>query len=68
MIFKFQQGGALPPLVSYTPVMVQGPESAPASSSSKDTKGSDLTDKDLLEMLKSLDGLPSDTSVLIKQL
>lgn len=68
MIFKFQQGGALPPLVSYTPVVVQGPESAPASSSSKDTKGSDLTDKDLLEMLKSLDGLPSDTSVLIKQL
>lgn len=68
MIFKFQQGGALPPLVSYTPVVVQGPENAPASSSSKDTKGSDLTDKDLLEMLKSLDGLPSDTSVLVKQL
>ena len=23
MIFKFQQGGAMPPLVSYTPVIIQ---------------------------------------------
>ena len=35
MIFKFQQGGALPPLVSYTPVVVQGPTSTAATSTKR---------------------------------
>lgn len=68
MIFKFQQGGALPPLVSYTPVVVQGPTSTAVESTKKDSESSDLTDKDLLKMLDSLDGLPSDMAVLTKQL
>lgn len=68
MIFKFQQGGALPPLVSYTPVVVQSPTSTAAESTKKDSESSDLTDKDLLKMLDSLDGLPSDMAVLTKQL
>lgn len=69
MILKFQQGGALPPLVSYTPVIVQGGESATtAASTKKDSEGEDLTDKDLLKMLEKLDGLPSDMAVLTKQL
>ena len=68
MIFKFQQGGALPPLVSYTPVVVQGPTSTTATSTKKDSESSDLTDKDLLKMLEKLDGLPSDMAVLTKQL
>lgn len=68
MIFKFQQGGALPPLVSYTPVVVQSPTSTTATSTKKDSESSDLTDKDLLKMLDSLDGLPSDMAVLTKQL
>ena len=68
MIFKFQQGGALPPLVSYTPVVVQGPTSTAATSTKKDSESSDLTDKDLLKMLENLDGLPSDMAVLTKQL
>ena len=69
MIFKFQQGGnSIPPLVSYEPVIVTGGTAA-SSSSSKDTSSStsssaDLTDKDLLEMLEKLQGLPSDMEVL----
>ena len=70
MIIKFQQGGAaLPPLVSYQPVTVTGgATSGAATQSSKKASGSDLTDKDLLEMLEKLDGLPSDMAVLTKTL
>lgn len=68
MIFKFQQGGgALPPLVSYTPVTVSRGQSAPIENSKKEGN-SDLTDKDLLEMLKGLDGLPSDMEVITEAL
>ena len=68
MIFKFQQGGgALPPLVSYTPVTVSRGQSAPIEDSKKEGN-SDLTDKDLLEMLKGLDGLPSDMEVITEAL
>lgn len=70
MIIKFQQGGAaLPPLVSYQPVTVTGGATAGAATqTSKEASGSDLTDKDLLEMLEKLDGLPSDMAVLTKTL
>ena len=68
MIIKFQQGGAsLPPLVSYQPVMVQGQQAAESSGSSESSK-EDLTDKDLLSMLKDLKGLPSDTQLLLNSL
>ena len=62
MILKFQQGGgALPPLVSYNPVMVSG--KAAVKESDADEKSSDLTDKDLLELLnKGVEGLPSDVA------
>ena len=70
MIIKFQQGGAaLPPLVSYQPVTVTGGATAGASTkSTKDSTSSDLTDKDLLEMLEKLDGLPSDMALLTNTL
>lgn len=70
MIIKFQQGGAaLPPLVSYQPVTVTGGATAGAATqTSKEASGSDLTDKDLLEMLEKLDGLPSDMAVLTNTL
>lgn len=70
MIIKFQQGGAaLPPLVSYQPVTVTGGATAGAATqTSKEASGSDLTDKDLLEMLEKLDGLPSDMAVLTRTL
>lgn len=66
MILKFQQGG-LAPLLSYEPVIVSGGSTAAASQQSSGS-GSDLTDKDLLEMLEKLDGLPSDMAILTKNL
>ena len=73
MIFKFQQGGsAIPPLVSYQPIMItNGGASGTAStagSSKSSEESSDLTDKDLLKMLKDLDGLPNDMQALTKVL
>ena len=72
MIFKFQQGGsAIPPYAVYQPVVT--PESTRASSTAASKqasakKGNDLTDKDLLELLTKLDGLPSDMAVLTNTL
>lgn len=71
MILKFQQGGAsLAPLVSYTPVVLGSTTASQATIADTTTKdkGSDLTDKDLLELLKGLDGLPSDMAVLTNTL
>lgn len=65
MIIKFQSGG-LAPLVSYEPVTVTG--GAAATTSEKSSSGSDLTDKDLLELLKDLDGLPSDIAKITNSL
>ena len=73
MIFKFQQGGStIPPLVSYQPIMItnsgaSGTTSTVGSSKSSE-ESSDLTDKDLLKMLKDLDGLPNDMQALTKVL
>ena len=75
-IGKYQSGGGLPPFVSYTPVTVNnarqsiGEEygtSGVKNSSSDDTKG-EITNKDLLSMLKDIDGLPSDMEALYKRL
>lgn len=65
MIIKFQQGG-IAPLVSYEPVTVTG--GAAATTSEKSSSGSDLTDKDLLELLKDLNGLPSDIATITNSL
>lgn len=68
MIIKFQQGGAIP-LLSYEPVTVTGGSKKTATTeNSGSSNSSDLTDKDLLEMLQKLDGLPSDMQVLTKSL
>lgn len=72
MMIRFQQGGGLPPLVSYTPVnqakeappqqmASEDAESKKAKKSSDDEKG-DLTKKDFYNMLKEVDGLPNDTT------
>lgn len=73
MIFKFQQGGAIPPLVSYTPVIIQDRrtpsliEQAAADSSSSAT--GEITQKDTLKMIQEmLKGLPSDQTIAMKQL
>ena len=67
----FQQGGAYaPPYAVYQPLPALSQRTAPtaASSSSKEKGSKDLTDKDLLEMLEKLDGLPSDMAVITNQL
>ena len=70
MIFKFQQGGsAIPPLVSYEPAMVTDSGTSEIDTTRESPKeSSDLTDKDLLKMLKDLDGLPNDMQVLTETL
>ena len=68
MIFKFQQGGrTVPPYAVYQPT-VQPEQVKSAKAAKQETKGNDLTDKDLLEMLQKLDGLPSDMAVLTQTL
>lgn len=64
MILKFQSGG-IAPLVSYEPVTVTG---GTATTSSGGSSSSDLTDEDLLKLLKDLDGLPSDINTLTHSL
>lgn len=69
MILKFQQGGiAIPPLVSYTPVMVtQGSTTSGEEVTTKgDNSGSkeDLTDKDILKMLEKLNALPNEADAI----
>lgn len=73
MIFKFQQGGsAIPPFVSYQPVMVTNDNTSGAAniaeSSKSQEESSDLTDKDLLKMLEKLEGLPNDMQALTNAL
>lgn len=65
MTIKFQSGG-IAPLVSYEPVTVTG--GAAATTSEESSSGSDLTDKDLLELLKDLNGLPSDIATITNSL
>lgn len=63
MILKYQQGGAtIPPLVNYDPVMIQPTqEASTVAETKKEEKG--LADKDILGLLKDLNGLPNDVQV-----
>jgi hypothetical protein len=45
-----------------------GATAGATSAKSSSSKGSDLTDKDLLELLGKLNGLPSDVELLTKEL
>ena len=69
MIFKFQQGGrAIPPYAVYQSVVTPEQVKSKTTSKQQNEKGNDLTDKDLLELLTKLDGLPSDMAVLTNTL
>lgn len=76
LINKMQDGGGMPPFVYYQPipdaprsqsqiptptsaVTAADPTSAKAAKDASDDKGQ-LTDKDLMTMLKDVDGLPTD--------
>lgn len=75
VIPKMQSGGGMPPFTYYTPVTVpdttgavtSGETTTATSSSSDSTKGQ-ITDKDLMTMLKDIDGLPNDMTDLVSSL
>lgn len=69
MILKFQQGGgAMPPLLTYNPVMTKGNTAAPVTPSEKKDDTQDLTDKDLLQLIDKLEGLPNDSQRIVSKL
>lgn len=70
LIPTFQQGGAYaPPYAVYQPLPTASQRTAATQASSSSSGSSkDLTDKDLLEMLEKLDGLPSDMAVITAKL
>ena len=67
---KYQAGGGLP-FVNFTPVFatseVGSPKADAKTSKTKDDKD-DLTSKDVLQLLKDMDGLPSDMQVIVSSL
>ena len=69
-----QQGGAMPPYISYRPfVPVSSTTSAAETTQStttttKQSSDEGLKDKDLMTMLKDIDGLPNDMQVVISNL
>lgn len=66
---KYQGGGGIP-WVGFTPVFATSEHGEPVASkeSKKDSDNNDLTSKDILALLKDMDGLPTDMSVIINAL
>ena len=61
---KYQGGGGIP-FVGYTPTFATSQKGAPvAKEDIASNKGADLTNKDILELLKDIDGLPSDIDAI----
>lgn len=69
-----QQGGAMPPYLAYTPFVPQSQQpSAQTAQPVQETKSSSdnsnkLSDKDLMTMMKDLDGLPNDMKNVIQSI
>ena len=63
---KYQAGGGIP-YVGVTPTFATSEEGAPVIDPKDDTK-KDLTSKDVLELLKDMDGLPSDMALIVNAL
>lgn len=60
---KYQAGGGLP-FVGFTPVFATSERGAVNTQKTEDKKGEDLTTKDILELLKDMNGLPSDVIII----
>ena len=60
---KYQAGGGLP-FVGFTPVFATSETGTPNVADTKKSKEADLTTKDILELLKDVDGLPSDIDAI----
>lgn len=59
VLFK-QDGGGIPPFNYYTPITYSGKKSEVTTGDSKDSNKDNISDKDILELIKGLKGLPSD--------
>jgi hypothetical protein len=64
---KYQAGGGLP-FVGFTPVFATSEPGTPKVADTKKSKEADLTTKDILELLKDMDGLPVDESLIVSAL
>lgn len=65
---KYQAGGGLP-FVGFTPVFATSEKGAPKAAKEEKTKSDeDLTTKDILTLLKDMDGLPSDMALIVDSL
>lgn len=74
MILKLQQGGTsgggMPPFATYTPISTpyQDPFQTQSKATASSSSSNDLGLKDLLGMIKELDGLPNDAAALASNL
>lgn len=72
VIPKFQDGGFMSLFTQYTPVQTptEAPQRASRSSEEKKEKSDDgkITEKDLLEMVSKIDGLPNDMQNVVNNL
>lgn len=64
---KYQAGGGLP-FVGFTPVFATSEAGAPKTTKEDKKEKDDLTSKDVLELLKDMDGLPSDMALIVNSL
>jgi hypothetical protein len=64
---KYQAGGGLP-FVNFTPVFATSETGATPQTSAKADSDEDLTTKDILTLLKDMDGLPSDMQIIVQSL
>ena len=62
---KYQAGGGLP-FVNFTPVFATSEVGAPKAA--EEDKKEDLSSEDVLELLKDMDGLPSDMQIIVSSL
>lgn len=60
---KYQSGGGLP-FVNFTPIFATSETGSSAAAAKAAKEGEDLTTKDILELLKDIDGLPSDIDAI----
>ena len=68
MILTLQQGGGIPPFADYTPVSIPTASASEKKSSTSKDDSDDLGIKDILELIKGVEGLPNDSAFVTKQL
>ena len=64
---KYQAGGGLP-FVNFTPVFATSEKGSPKATKEDKADKEDLTSKDVLSLLKDMDGLPSDMQIIVSSL